>query len=144
MLVKDKEEGGTHSASSRAARGLQNRPDRSILGCPGAGAGAGVGGGLDTTSGARDEATVRAGGGSVRVPRPPAGFAGRRCWGLRATDDEEEKVDAAAGATIVCTARRSPPMEERKREVVVFLVRAGNGEGIANYRGDKVGVLLCG
>ena len=101
MLVKDKEEGSTHRASSRAARGLQKRPDRSILGCPGAGAGAGVGGGLDTTSGAREEATVRAGGSSVRVPRPPAGLAGRRRWGLRVTDEEEEKVDAAAGATIV-------------------------------------------
>jgi hypothetical protein len=59
---------------------------------------AGVGGGLDTTSGARDEATVRAGGSSVRVLRPAAG---RRHWGLCATDDEEEKLDTAAGAAIL-------------------------------------------
>jgi hypothetical protein len=68
------------------------------LGCPGEGAGAGVGGGLDTTSGARDEATVRAGGSSVRVLRPAAG---RRRWGLCATEDDEEKVDTAAGAAIL-------------------------------------------
>lgn len=60
-----------------------------------------MGGGLDTTSGAREEATVRAGGSGARALRP----ARRpRRWGLGATEDEdeeEEKVEMAAGATIL-------------------------------------------
>jgi hypothetical protein len=55
-------------ASSRAARGMHKRPERSTLACAGAGVPeAAGGGGLETTSATRAEATARGRGSRVEL-----------------------------------------------------------------------------
>lgn len=89
-----------------------------------------MGGGWDTTRGARDEATVRGGGCSVRGLRPETGSARRRLRGLGDTEDEleDEKMEMAAGAAIILygTAVAAEGGEEGRE------VGSGNGgrEGI--------------